>query len=217
MFADRAEAGRELAGRLSHLAGPGLVVLGVPRGGVPVASPVADALGAPLDVIVVRKVRLPSRPEVAMGAVGECGVVVVNEEVCRAARISPDEFLAAVARERAEVDRQTRRFRVGGPPLDLSGKIAVVVDDGLATGSTTRAACRLARAHGADRVVLAVPVGPWDTPRSMRDVADEVVCLRRPRTFDSVGRWYADFGQTSEADVVALLQAARPGRKVRSS
>jgi putative phosphoribosyl transferase len=207
-FADRTEAGRELAGRLSHLAGPDLVVLGVPRGGVPVADQVARALHAPLDVIVARKVGLPARPELAMGAVGEGGVVVVNDEVCRAARVPPEEFLAAVARERAEVDRQSRRFRAGRAPLSLAGKVALVVDDGLATGSTTRVACQLARVHGAARVVLAVPVGPRETSRSMRDVADEVVCPLRPRAFQSVGEWYADFGPTSEADVVALLQSA---------
>ena len=209
VFVNRAAAGRELAEQLRDLAGPDLVVLGLPRGGVPVAYEVARSLGgAPLDVIVVRKVGVPFQPELAMGAVGEGGVRVVNERVCRSAQVGPDEFAAAADREQAEVDRRALRFRADRPPLPLAGRVAVVVDDGIATGSTARAACQVARAQGAARVVLAVPVGPRGTPERMRDVADGVVCLRRPWAFGSVGQWYLDFGQISDAEVVALLQLA---------
>ena len=215
---NRAVAGRELAGRLGHLAGEDLVVLGLPRGGVPVAYEVATALGAPLDVIVVRKVGVPFRPELAMGAVGEGGVRVVNKSVCAAARIAPEAFAAAAAREQSEVDRRARRFRGDRPPLAVAGRVAVVVDDGIATGATARAACQVARAHGAARVVLAVPVAPSDMPERMRDVADEVVCLRRPRAFGSVGQWYQDFAQISDAEVVDLLGlAARDGQPAEGS
>jgi putative phosphoribosyl transferase len=213
VFANRVAAGRELAGQLGHLVGQDLVVLGLPRGGVPVACEVAGALGAPLDVIVVRKVGVPFQRELAMGAVGEGGVRVVNERVCQAALVGPDEFAAAAVREQAEVDRRARRFRGGRPPVPIAGRVAVVVDDGIATGATARAACRVARAHGAARVVLAVPVAARDTPERMRDVADEVVCLRRPRAFGSVGRWYLDFGQVSDAEVVALLELAARERQ----
>ncbi len=213
VFLNRVAAGRELAERLADLAGLDLVVLGLPRGGVPVAFEVAEALGAPLDVIVVRKVGVPFQRELAMGAVGEGGVRVVNERVRRAAGVGPDEFAAAAAREQAEVDRRTRRFRSGRPPLPIDGRIAVVVDDGIATGATARAACQVARAQGAARVVLAVPVSPRDTAERMRDVADEVVCLREPRAFGSVGAWYRDFGQISDAEVAALLELGAPDRQ----
>ena len=213
MFVNREDAGRQLAGGLRHLGGQDLVVLGLPRGGVPVAYQVAHALGAPLDVIVVRKVGVPFQPELAMGAVGEGGVRVVNQQVLQAACLGSGEFAAAAARERAEVDRRARRFRGDRPPLRLAGRVAVVVDDGIATGATARAACRVARTRGAARVVLAVPVGPRDTPERMRDVADDVVCLRRPRAFLGVGQWYRDFGQTSDAEVVALLEQASRERE----
>ena len=213
VFLNRVAAGRELAERLADLAGLDLVVLGLPRGGVPVAFEVAEALGAPLDVIVVRKVGVPFQRELAMGAVGEGRVRVVNERVRRAAGVGPDEFAAAAAREQAEVDRRTRRFRSGRPPLPIDGRIAVVVDDGIATGATARAACQVARAQGAARVVLAVPVSPRDTAKRMRDVADEVVCLREPRAFGSVGEWYRDFGQISDAEVAALLELGAPDRQ----
>ena len=160
LFTDRADAGRQLAARLGHLRGEPVVVLGLPRGGVPVALEVAQALGAPLDVIVVRKLGVPFQPELGMGAVGEDGVRVINREVIQAARVPAEELAAVQAREQANVDARAARYRARRPREPLAGRTAVVVDDGIATGSTARAACQVARAHGAARVVLAVPVAP---------------------------------------------------------
>ena len=177
-----------------------VVVLGLPRGGVPVAAVVADALGAPLDVVVVRKLGVPWQPELAMGAVGEGGVVVRHEQVLQ--RVPAEQFAQVVARERAEVERRSARLRRGRPAQALTGRTAVVVDDGLATGSTARAACAVVRAAGADRVVLAVPVAPAGT---VVEQADELVVVRSPDPFGAVGRWYADFRPTTEQEVVDLL------------
>jgi putative phosphoribosyl transferase len=207
-FVDRVDAGRRLAARLRHLQGADVVVLGLPRGGVPVAAEVARALGAPLDVIIVRKLGVPSRPELAMGAVGEDGVLVVNERVVRAVPVGEVAFVGVERREREEVRRRARQFRGDRPRLPLAGRTALVVDDGIATGSTARAACRVARAHGAARVVLAAPVCAPDVVRTLGDVADEMVCLMAPERFFAVGQFYADFRPTSEAEVVELL---RPG------
>ena len=160
VFADRADAGRQLAARLGHLRGEPVVVLGLPRGGVPVAFQVAKVLAAPLDVIVVRKLGVPFQPELGMGAVGEDGVRVLNPEVVHACGISENELAAVQAREQAAVDARAARYRARWPRRRLDGQVAVVVDDGIATGSTARAACQIARAHGAARVVLAVPVAP---------------------------------------------------------
>src|SRR5215472_8504087 len=163
-FSDRADAGQRLARRLEYLRGGDSVVLGLPRGGVPVAFEVARALGAPLDVIVVRKVGVPFQPELAMGAVGEGGVRVCDPEVVRAGAIQPVQYATAEARERHDVDARAARYRAHRAREPLAGHVAVVVDDGIATGSTARAACQIARAHGAARVVLAVPVAPagWE-------------------------------------------------------
>jgi putative phosphoribosyl transferase len=209
-FRDRRDAGERLAARLAPLADESPVVVGLPRGGVVVAAAVAEALGAPLDVIVVRKLGVPSQPELGMGAVGEGGVIVRTESVIQTVHVTPEQFDAVVARERAEVDRRAERFRGGREPLSLTGRTVIVVDDGIATGGTARAALEVARAHGASRVVLAVPVAPPDTLRELASVADEVVCLEAPRWFQAVGMHYADFTQTSDADVVELLQY-RPG------
>jgi predicted phosphoribosyltransferase len=160
VFADRDDAGRRLAARLGHLRGEPVVVLGLPRGGVPVAFQVAQALGAPLDVIVVRKLGVPFQPELGMGAVGEDGVRVINPKVVHASGVSEDEVAAVQAREQAAVEARAARYRVRRPRQPLDGRVAVVVDDGIATGSTARAACQIARAQGAARVVLAVPVAP---------------------------------------------------------
>ncbi|MGZ4442318.1 MAG: phosphoribosyltransferase family protein [Nocardioidaceae bacterium] len=206
-FTDRVDAGRRLAARLSHLAGEDVVVLGLPRGGVPVAFEVARALAAPLDVLVVRKLGVPFQPELAMGAVGEGGVTVHNERILDEARITVDELATVEQRERAEVDRRVPRFR-SGAPTSLAGRTAVVVDDGIATGSTARAACQIARAKGADRVVLATPVAPPDRVASLRGDADEVVCLETPAYFVSIGSFYDDFSQTSDEEVVDLLTRA---------
>ena len=189
MFADRTDAGRQLAQRLNHLRGMDVVVLGLPRGGVPVAYEVARALDAPLDVIVVRKLGVPYQPELAMGAIGEDGVRVINSDVVRMAQVDAAQLAAVSEQETVELERRLERFRHRRPRVPLDGRIAVVVDDGIATGSTARAACQVARAHGARRVVLAVAVAPAGVPRAMRDVADEVVCVRTPHLFSSVGRW----------------------------
>ena len=160
VFADRDDAGRRLAARLGHLRGEPVVVLGLPRGGVPVAFQVARALGAPLDVIVVRKLGVPQQPELAMGAVGEGGVRVINRQIVRTAGVPEKDLAAVVAREQAAVEARAVRYRARWPRQPLDGRTAVVVDDGIATGATARAACQVARAHGAARVVLAVPVAP---------------------------------------------------------
>lgn len=208
IFRDRAEAGRRLAERLLALRGEDVVVLGLPRGGVPVAAEVARVLGAPLDVIVVRKLGAPFQPELAMGAVGEGGVVVLNDEVLRMGGIREDERAAVEERERRDVERRAQRFRDGRPRLPLEARVALIVDDGVATGSTARAACRVARAQGAARVVLAVPVAPPETVERMCDDADEVVCLQTPARFFAVGEWYWDFSETTDEEVTRLLADA---------
>ena len=208
LFADRADAGRQLAARLGHLRGEPVVVLGLPRGGVPVALEVARALGAPLDVIVVRKLGVPFQPELGMGAVGEDGVQVINREVIQATRVSGDELAAVQAREQAHVDARAARYRIRRPREPLAGRTAVVVDDGIATGSTARAACQVARAHGAARVVLAVPVAPRGWQARIAGAADELVCVHTPDDFYAIGQFYADFSQTTDEEVVTCLQAA---------
>lgn len=207
-FVDRADAGRRLARRLDHLRGAHPVVLGLPRGGVPVALEVARGLEAPLDVIVVRKLGVPFQPELAMGAIGEDGVRVVNEEVLRVAGLGPRDVAGVEARERAELERRARTFRGGRPRLSLRGHTAVVVDDGVATGSTAAAACAVARAQGAARVVLAVPVAPPGWTRRLAGAADEYVCVDTPPGFYAIGQFYGNFAQTTDEQVVACLAAA---------
>jgi putative phosphoribosyl transferase len=210
-FRDRADAGTQLAGALGRYRDDRPVVLALPRGGVPVGFEIARAFGAPLDVIVVRKLGVPSQPELAMGAVGEEGVVVVNERVLRAAGVTPRELASVEARERAEVDRRARRFRGARPPLSIRGRTVIVVDDGIATGSTARAALDVARAHGAARVVLAVPVAPPESLQELAPHADDVVALAAPASFFAVGQWYDDFTQVSDDEVNRLLAAASIG------
>ncbi|MDA8297597.1 MAG: phosphoribosyltransferase family protein [Actinomycetota bacterium] len=212
IFADRVDAGRRLAARLGHLQRASTVVLGLPRGGVPVAYEIARSLAAPLDVILVRKLGVPFQPELGMGAVGEDGVLVVNDEVVRAAGISAEELAAVEARERAELQRRARLLRADRPRVPLSRRTAVIVDDGVATGSTAIAACKVARAQGAERVVLAVPVAPEGWEQRLGAEADELVCLVMPRHFAAIGQFYADFSQTTDAEVVACLEAAAQGR-----
>lgn len=210
-FVDRADAGRRLAAQLSYLRDEPVVVLGLPRGGVPVAYEIATALGAPLDVVVVRKLGVPFQPELGMGAIGEDGARVVNPEVVRMTGVTERQIAEVEARERAELERRARRFRGDRPRVPLTGRTAVVVDDGIATGSTARAACEVARAHGASRVVLAVPVAPPDWVERLGDAADEYVSVATPAPFYAVGQWYDDFGQTSDDEVVGCLErAARP-------
>ena len=181
VFADRDDAGRQLAARLGHLRGEPVVVLGLPRGGVPVALQVARALGAPLDVIVVRKLGVPFQPELGMGAVGEDGVRVLNPEVMQACGVSQDDLAAVQAREQAAVQARAARYRARRPREPLAGRVAVVVDDGIATGSTARAACQIARAHGAARVVLAVPIAPPGWKARIGAAADEMICVSTPQ------------------------------------
>ncbi len=215
VFRNRVEAGRCLAARLRHLRGGNVVVVGLPRGGVPVAAEVARALGATLDVIVVRKLGVPFQPELGMGAIGEDGVRVVNDEIVRLARVTYDELAAVETRERAELERRARRFRSGRDRVPLAGRVVVVVDDGIATGSTARAACEVARAEGASRVVLAVPVAPIDWTERLAAAADELVCVETPEPFRAVGQFYADFTQTTDAEVIACLNEA--ARSVRAA
>ena len=204
-FKSRSEAGKRLAAQLTGLTDE-VVVLGLPRGGVPVAFEVATALRAPLDVIVVRKLGVPFQPELGMGAIGEDGARVINDEVLTLAGVTREQLAAVEERERAELDRRARRFRGGRPRLDLTGRTALIVDDGIATGSTARAACQVAREHGAQRVVLATPVAPPDVWERFADDVDELIVLETPSNFHGVGQFYADFSQTSDKEVVELLQ-----------
>ncbi len=208
-FANRVDAGRRLADRLRGFAGAQTVVLGLPRGGVPVAFEVAEALGAPLDVIVVRKLGVPFQPELAMGALGEDGVRVLDDDTVRSAGVTLEELEVVEHRERAELDRRARRFRGSRPRLDLTGRTALIVDDGIATGSTARAACLVARAHGASSIVLAVPVAPRGAASRFGDVVDELVVLETPEPFWAVGQWYEDFSATTDDEVIELLARTR--------
>jgi putative phosphoribosyl transferase len=211
-FLDRSDAGRRLAKRMLHLRGEDVVVLALPRGGVPVAAEVARALGAPLDVIVVRKLGVPVQPELGMGAIGEGDVRIINPEVVAITHVTDAEIAAVERRERAELDRRARRFRGERPRTPLAGRTAIIVDDGIATGSTARAACQVARAQGAARVVLAVPVAPPSACSALAADADEVICLETPGHFLAIGEWYQDFSQTSDREVVSLLQRAAAER-----
>jgi putative phosphoribosyl transferase len=207
-FADRTDAGRRLAERLLPYHGEDVVVLGLPRGGVPVAFEVAKALDAPLDVIIVRKLGVPFQPELGMGALGEGGVLIVNQDVLRMARVSDAELAAVEDRERAELERRSQRYRGDRPRARLTGRTAIIIDDGIATGSTARAACQVARAQGASRVVLAAPVAPPHTVTELRTDADEVICLETPEFFAAIGQFYGDFSQTSDDEVTSLLERA---------
>jgi len=207
-FIDRVDAGRRLAGKVRHLRGEDVVVLGLPRGGVQVAFEVARELGAPLDVLVVRKLGVSFQPEVAMGAVGEGDVLVMIEPVVRRAHVSKAELAEIERRARSELDRRVQQFRRDRPRLALTGRTVVLVDDGIATGATVRAACQVARAQGASRVVLAVPVCSPDTAERLRKEVDELVCLESPAWFFGVGQFYADFRQVSDDEVVDLLRRA---------
>jgi putative phosphoribosyl transferase len=211
MFRNRVDAGRHLAlvVRAAGLGGGRTVVLGLPRGGVPVAAEVSVALGAPLDVIVVRKLGVPFQPELAMGAIGEDGVRVENQEIVGSSGVSAVDLEAIEQRERDELNRRAQRYREGRPRLDLQGRCAVIVDDGIATGSTARAACRVAHALGASQIVLAVPIAPKATVAALQGICDDVLCVARPDPFFAVGEFYRDFSPTTDDEVSELLGRAQ--------
>jgi putative phosphoribosyl transferase len=213
-YTDRHEAGAALARHLKHLQGRDAVVLALPRGGVPVGYQVARALGAPLDVFVVRKLGLPGQPEFAMGAIASGGIRVLDDEVVGAFGVSPEAIDAVTRVEQAELERRERAYRDGRAPVSIEDRIAILVDDGLATGSTMRAAVAAVRRLRPARIVVAVPVGARDSCDELRAAADEVVCLFTPEPFRAVGLWYADFAETTDAQVRELLGLATPAGSV---
>jgi putative phosphoribosyl transferase len=205
-FHDRAEAGRALAAKLAHYAGaPDVIVLGLPRGGVPVAHEVAAALGAPLDVFVVRKLGVPGHGELAMGAIADGGVRFVNRSVAESLGLGDAVIDEVAALEGAELARRQQAYRGKRPPVGIAGKTVIVVDDGLATGATMRAALTATRAQSPARVVVGVPVGARSTCVELEGEADEVVCVRTPVAFRAVGQWYEDFSPTTDDEIRALL------------
>lgn len=209
-FVDRADGGRRLAERLLQYRGKSdAIVIGLPRGGVVTAAAVAEALDLPLDLLVVRKLGTPGEEELAMGAIAAGGVRVLNDEVVDMLHIPASRIDEAERRERVELERRNRLFRGDAPPLDLAGKTVIVVDDGLATGSTVSAAVAVLRKQRAKRIVLAVPVAPLETIERIRPSVDELVYLETPEPFGAVGYWYVDFAQVEDAEVVATLARAR--------
>src|SRR6266566_2842768 len=208
-FANRTEAGRLLAEKLVNYAGRAdVIVLGLPRGGVPVAFEVAQRLGALLDVFIVRKLGVPGFEELAAGAIASGGVRVLNEDVMRAIPHADQAIEAVTTRETAELARREQTYREGRPAPDLRDRIVILVDDGLATGATMRAAVKALRQRGAAKIVVAVPVGPPDTCHEIEEQADETVCLSMPEFFQAVGQYYEDFSQTTDEDVRQLLTSA---------
>lgn len=210
-YRDRADAGRRLAAGLVHLRDDKPVIVGLPRGGVPVAAAVAERLGADLDIVLVRKIGAPDRLELAVGAVGEDGVTVRNEVLLAELGLTWADVAATVEYERAEIQRRAGTLRPAGPRVSLRGRTVVVVDDGIATGATVLAAVRVVRRLGARSVVLAVPVAPSDTLDRLADIADEVVCPLAPSHFLAVGQWFRDFQQVPDRRVRELLVAHADG------
>ena len=211
-FRDRRDAGRRLAASLAKYANrPDVVVLALPRGGVPVGYEVATALGVPLEVFVVRKLGLPGHDEFAMGAIASGGVTVLDQDLLRIARVSEADLRRVIAAEEKELARRERQYRGDRPFPDLRGKTVILVDDGLATGSTMRAAVEALRQEGPARIVVAVPVSSPEICDAFRDLADEVVCAETPEPFRAVGLWYGDFSQTTDEEVHELLERARAG------
>ncbi|HVD43316.1 MAG TPA: phosphoribosyltransferase [Gaiellaceae bacterium] len=217
-FRNRTEAGRALARVLSRYAGrDDVVVLALPRGGVPVAYEVAKELGAPLDVFLVRKLGVPGHEELAMGAIASGGVLVLDDGVVRWLGISEDQIQKTLARELDELRRREAAYREGRPLPDLKGKTVILVDDGLATGASMQAAARAVRRHDPARIVVAVPVASRATCDQFREEVDEVVCAVTPAPFYAVGNWYEDFSQTSDEEVRELLELAAEQRRERDS
>lgn len=213
VFADRAEAGRDLAAALGKYAGrDDVVVLGLPRGGVPVAAEVARALQVPLDVLVVRKLGAPGQEELAIGAIGEGGVRVLNEGLVRSLGLEESEIDRMARHEGRELERRVAAYRGGHEALEVDDKTVIVVDDGVATGATMRAGLQALRAMGATRIVAAAPVGAQDSVAALENDADEVVVLETPEWFNAVGQWYEDFGQTTDDEVRGLLADNRRAR-----
>lgn len=205
-FRDREQAGLQLAEAVAELALDGAVIVGLPRGGVVVAAPVAARLGAPLDVVVARKLGVPHQPEFGFGAIAERGVEVLNDRTVRMVGLTPAGISAVVARERRELERRAEVYRAGREPVELSGKPVVIIDDGIATGGTMTASIQSVRLGGAARIVVAVPVAPAEALADLE--ADDVVCLLVPDSFQAVGLWYRDFSQTSDRVVIETLAAA---------
>jgi putative phosphoribosyl transferase len=212
LFADRKEAGERLAEALGSLRGQPVVVLGIPRGGIEVAAAVAEALDAPLDVVIPRKIGAPGNPELGLGAVAE-GVEVLDQHLIDLLGVSDDYLRTEIGAQEEEISRRSAAYRSDRPPVDLEDRIAVVVDDGVATGGTAAAALRWARSRGASKVILAVPVAPAEAIRRLAAEADEVRVLATPEQFYAVGQWYANFPQISDEAVVGLLSASAGGRE----
>ena len=213
-FPNRAEAGRLLAEKLEKYVGRyDVIVLGLPRGGVPVAFEVAQRLGAPLDVFIVRKLGMPGFEELAAGTIASGGVRVLNEDVIRALPNAEEAIESVTARETAELERREQKYRDGRPAPELRDRIVILVDDGLATGATMRAAVKALRQSAAAKIVAAVPVGPPDTCHELEEQADETICLSMPEFFQAVGQYYEDFSQISDEDVRELLGRAAEEHK----
>lgn len=218
LFQDRRDAGRQLAQRLDRFIGvPDVLVLGLPRGGVPVAYEVAARIGAPLDVLIVRKLGVPGHAELAMGAIASGGVQVVDQRVINMLNIPRESFEAVAQRERGELERREHMFRAGRPPLDIAGRTVILVDDGLATGASMAAAIDAIRTRGPARLVAAVPVAPPETCEALATRADEMICLYTPEELYAVGLWYADFTQTSDAEVRQLLEVSHAASSERAT
>lgn len=215
-FANRRVAGLELASRLREYAGrDDVLVLGLPRGGVPVAYEIATALGAPLDVFLVRKLGVPGHPELAMGAIASGGVRVLNQDVLGWYGLSQAAIDQVAADEHVELERREREYRRAQPPLPVQGRVVILVDDGLATGSTMKAAVQSVKALGPARIIVAVPVGARDTCEALTGLADDVVCAHTPEPFSAVGLWYRDFSQTTDEEVRELLEKGRVSGPVK--
>jgi predicted phosphoribosyltransferase len=217
-FKDRTDAGHKLAKALAAYRDQQPVILALPRGGVPVAAEVAAALHAPLDLILVRKIGVPIQPELAMGAVVDGGapIIVRNEDVIKLADIDEAAFKTICDSELAEIERRRQRYLGSRERVDIAGRMAVVIDDGVATGATTRAALRASRTRGPNKLILAVPVAPTDTLAALRADADEVVCLEDYEFFGAIGAYYADFSQVADDEVIALLERFSVAKSTRA-